>query len=146
MAIIGLGTQLKRWDSSGGSWQTIGNIVSITPLNPSRDTVDVTTYADTDGYRKFIGGLRDGGSVTFTMLFTREGYELLFNDFESNTLQNYEIVLPDDVNTTFEFEGLVTEMPLSTPIDEKVTVDVTIKISGAPYLGSGGSESPGMYS
>ena len=57
--------------------------------------------------------------------------------------QNYEIVLPDAENTTLEFEGLVTELPLTVPADDKVTADVTIQITGEVTLNSGSGPSPG---
>jgi hypothetical protein len=64
-------------------------------------------------------------------------------DFESDTAQNYEIVLPDTATTTLEFEGLVTELPLTIPPDDKVTADVVIQISGEVTLESGSGPSPG---
>ena len=60
-------------------------------------------------------------------------------DFESDDLQNYEIVLPDDEDTSLEFEGLVTELPLTIPMDNKITADVTIQVSGRVTMNSGAS-------
>ena len=71
------------------------------------------------------------------MNFTRSTYETMKGDFESNTKQNYAIVLPDDEVTSLEFEGLVTECPLTIPPDDKITVEVTIKISAGVTLNSG---------
>jgi predicted secreted protein len=71
------------------------------------------------------------------MNFTRAAYELMKNDFEDNAPKNYEIVLPDADVTTLEFEGLVTELPLSIEVDSQISADVTIKISGAVALNSG---------
>jgi hypothetical protein len=63
-------------------------------------------------------------------------------DFEDDALKNYEIVLPDADQTSAEFQGLVTEIPLT--IDEKlVMADVTIKISGPITINSGSGPSPG---
>ena len=50
-------------------------------------------------------------------------------------------MLPDDDVTSVEFLGLVTELPLTIPTDDKVTADVTIKVSGQVTVNSGtGSE------
>jgi len=135
--VAGVGTTFSRW--SGSAWVAIGQINSIDGPGMSRDTIDVTSLGSTGGYRQFIAGFRDAGTIQLAMNFTRLNYELMKTDFESDSLQNYRIVLPDTEATTIEFEGLVTELPLSIPADDKITADVTIKISGQVDLDSGGS-------
>ena len=136
-AKAGVGTQFRRWNATTGAWANIAEINTITGPSMTRDTIDVTSLDSTDGYREFIAGFRDAGTVVLSMNFTRDTYETMKDDFESDTLVNYEIVLPDDATTTLEFEGLVTELPLTTPPDDKITVDVTIKITGSVTLNSG---------
>ena len=63
-------------------------------------------------------------------------------DFEDDEKQVYKIILPDDKNTTFEFQGLVTELPLGAEIGDKVSADCTIKISGKVEEYDGGSGAP----
>ena len=134
-AIAGVGTKFRRWN--GTNWVDIAEINSITGPGKTRDTIDVTSLDSTGGYREFIGGFRDGGTVTLPMNFTRDTYDLMNTDFESDDLQNYEIFLPDDELTSFEFEALVTELGLAIPADDKVTADVTLKISGQVTINSG---------
>jgi predicted secreted protein len=136
-AVSGVGTLFRRWDSS--EWQNIAEINTVTGPGRSRDTIDVTSLQSTGGYREFIAGFRDAGTVALAMNFTRDTYELMNDDFEVDTLQNYEIVLPDPENTTIEFVGFVTELGLAIPTDDKITSDVTIKISGKPVINSGAS-------
>lgn len=138
-AIAGVGTKFRRW--SGSNWVDIAEINSIDGPSKSRDTIDVTSLDSTGGYREFIGGFRDGGTVTLPMNFTRATYDVMNNDFESNVLQNYEIFLPDLEGTSFEFEGLVSELGMSVPTDDKVTADVTIKVSGQVTIDSGSGSS-----
>lgn len=138
-AIAGVGTKFRRWN--GTNWVDIAEINSITGPTKSRDTIDVTSLDSTGGYREFIGGFRDGGTVTLPMNFTRDTYDTMNTDFESDDLQNYEIYLPDDENTSFEFEALVTELGLGIPADDKVTADVTLKVSGQVTINSGSGSS-----
>lgn len=140
-ATAGVGTKFRRWDAS--TWQDIAEINSIDGPGKSRDTIDVTSLDSTGGYREFIGGFRDGGTVTLPMNFTRDTYDLMNADFESNLLQNYEIFLPDAEHTSFEFEGLVTELGLAIPADDKITADVTIKVSGQIVMNSGSGSGTG---
>ena len=136
-AVSGVGTVFNRW--SGSAWVPQAEINSITGPGMSRDTIDVTSLDSTGGYREFITGFRNAGTVTLSMNFTRTTYEQMKDDFESDTAQNYQIDLPDIENTSLDFEGLVTELPLTIPPDDKITVEVTIQISGEVALSSDGS-------
>lgn len=143
MAVAGVGTQFRRWNTSTGEWEAIAQINSIDGPGMSRDTIDTTALDTTGGYRTFIAGFRDAGEVTLEMNFTRDTYEQMLTDFESDTAVNYELVLPDADNTTIEFEGLITELPLTVEPDDKITCEITIKISGQVSIESGSGPSPG---
>jgi len=136
-AVSGVGTVFNRW--SGSAWVPQAEINSITGPGMSRDIIDVTSLDSTAGYREFITGFRNAGTVTLSMNFTRTTYEQMKDDFENDDAQNYQIDLPDDENTSLDFIGLVTELPLTIPPDDKITVDVTIQISGEVAISSGGS-------
>lgn len=138
-AVSGVGTVFNRW--SGSAWVALAEINSITGPGMTRDFIDVTSLDSTGGYREFIAGFRDAGTVVLAMNFTRDTYELMKTDFESDTKGNYQIILPDAENTGLDFEGLVTELPLTIPTDDKITADVTIKITGKVEISSGGSTS-----
>jgi len=135
-AIAGVGTLFRRWDTSTG-WASIAEVNSITGPGMTRDFIDVTSLDSTGGYREFIAGFRDGGTVTLAMNFTRATYDIMKADFESDDDVLYEIVLPDADVTSLEFMGLVTELPLTIPVDDKVTADVTIKVNGQVTVNSG---------
>lgn len=140
-AISGIGTKFNRSneDSSSSGAETftpVAEINSITGPGKTRETIDVTDLDSTGGYREFIGAFRDGGEVTLSMNFTLDTYDDLNVDFESDSLRTYQIVLPDSGNTTFEFEGLVTSLGLAIPMDDKITSDVTLKVSGQITLTS----------
>lgn len=123
-AIAGVGTVFTR-DSVA-----IAEIRNITGPGMTRDFIDVSNLDSTAGYREFIAGFRDGGELTFSMNFTIGGYDDLLLDYESESVQSYELILPDSGTTTFSFSGFVTNLPLNITPDDAVTVDVTIKISG----------------
>ena len=134
-AVAGVGTLFRRW--SGSAWVNIAEVNSISGPSMSRDTIDVTSLDSIGGYREFIGGFRDAGTLQLTMNFSRTTFDLMKTDFESDVSQNYEIVLPDAENTTLEFVGLVTELPLEITPDDKITSAVTLKITGQVTVNSG---------
>jgi predicted secreted protein len=131
-AISGVGTVFNRADgnSSDPSFTAVAEVNSISGPNVTRDTIDVTSLDSTSGYREFIGGFRDGGELSLEMNFTLDGYDDLKADLDSDVLHDYQIELQDTGQTTFEITGLVTNITLAIPMDDKVTATVTIKISG----------------
>lgn len=133
-AKTGIGAKLRRLADS--VYEDIAELQSIDGPSMSRDTHDVTTLDSQGGYREFIGGLRDGGTISVTLFYTLDGYETLKNDFESDELGDFEIQLPDDDNTTLNFSAFVTELPL-TVNTEPMSFNVTFKISGETNLNSG---------
>lgn len=140
MALAGVGVQFRRW--SGSAWVPLAEVNSIEGPTMSRDFIDTTALDTVGGYRTYITGFRDAGDVTLNMNFTRTTYDAMIADFESSLPQNYEIVIPDDDHTSIEFEGYVTEVPLSISPDDKITANVTIKVSGQPSVNSGSGPAP----
>lgn len=146
--ISGVGTKFRKWD--GAAWLDIAQITGIEGPGKTKETIDVTALDSIGGYRKFIGSFRDGGDVALTMNYTRDGYDEMNADYESECEVDYEIVLPDGnrdaacgttldetLNTTFQFKGIVTELPISIAVDSQVTMNVTIKVSGKVYVNDG---------
>jgi predicted secreted protein len=136
-AISSMGAKFYRY--VGTIWVAVAEITGIDGPSKSRETIDVTTLDSADGYREVIGDLRDGGTVSLSMNFKRAEYDLMATDFESDSVANYAIVLADTDRTAIEFEGLVTEMPLSAAVGDKLSADVTIKVTGKPTTADGSS-------
>ncbi len=134
-ALSGVGTRFKRSDMlSSAGFVAIAEINSIQGPDKSRETIDVTSLDSEGGYREFIASFRDGGTVQLEMNFTIDGYNDMNDDFETDTLVDYQIVLPDTGNTTLDFSGLVTNLGLGIPLDDKITAPASIKVSGPVAL------------
>lgn len=131
-AVSGIGVIFKRSNmaSSGGIYAAVAEITSIKIGGKKRDMTDVSSFDSTGGYREFIGGFRDGGQVDLSMNFTRDGYDVLNDDFETDTLVDYQIVFPGTIGT-FEFSGFVVSGPDVDAGLDKVSGSCSIKISGA---------------
>lgn len=132
-ATSGQGTVLNR------NGTPIAEVTSITGPNMSRTTIDTTHLNTTDGYMQFITGLKDAGDLSFTINFTSDEYDKLRQDFEGDQAKDYSLSLPE--GTVIEFSGYVTELPLSVPVNDRVTADITIKISGKPTINPGSGAS-----
>lgn len=138
-AISGVGALMRYYN--GSAWASIGEATNIAGPTMSRETYDVTSLASSGGYREFITGFRDPGTLTFTMWFNRADYAAMKTLFESNTIQDFELILPDADKTTLEFSGYVTELPLDVP-EGPVSCSVSIKISGQVTVNSGTHSGP----
>jgi predicted secreted protein len=134
-AVSSVGALLKKY--TGTAWVSVGEVINISGPTMSRETIDVTSLASTSGYREFIAGFRDPGTLTFTMNFTRSDYDAMKADFESDTEVDYEMILPDDDVTTLEFSGLITELPLNLDPGSQITCNITIKVTGQVTVNSG---------
>jgi predicted secreted protein len=134
-AVSSVGALLKKY--TGAAWVSVGEVINITGPSMSRETIEVTSLASMGGYREFIAGFRDPGTVTFTMNFTRSDYDTMKTDFESDTEVDYELILPDDDVTSLEFTGLVTELPLNLDPGSQITCNITIKVTGQVAVNSG---------
>ena len=139
-AVAGVGTVVQRWNGTS-AWESIAEVTNISGPGFTREMIDVTSLDSTGGWREFISGFRDGGTLVLSMNYTRDGLDAFSDDFTSNDVQNYEIILPDDDNTSLEFEGLVQEFPLTIPTDSQITMEVTIKITGPVTINSGANSS-----
>lgn len=136
-AFSGVGTIFARSDmASSPAFTAIAEINSIGGPNMTRDTIDVTALDSAGGFREFIAGFKDAGEVVLGMNFSIGGYNDMKTDFESSVLRNYRITLGNTATTQFDFAGLVTALGQAVPLDDKVTLDVTIKISGQVTLTS----------
>jgi len=136
-AIAGVGTVFKRGDgTSSETFNAVSEVNSITGPTKSRGTIDVTSLDSTGGYREFIASFRDAGTVVLNMNWTRDGFDDLNDDFESDSTRNFQIVMPDTGETTFDFAAYVTDINQGIPFDDKITMDVTLKITGQVTLTS----------
>lgn len=134
-AFAGVGTQLKR--GNGASAEVFTALAEINSISgPSNDTqeIEVTSLDSTDGWREYILGFKDGGELTFEMNFTYAAYSILFGDWDDRVAVNFQLVLSDTGATTFSFAALVKSCPVLVPFDDKVTANITLRITGPVAL------------
>lgn len=142
MPVYGQGTLLQMGDAATPTevFTTIAEVRDITGPSISRDTLETTSH-DTSDYRTFIGGLADGGEVSFDIQFgpavtthidTSGLLSKLVSSSLPTTTTNFRIVMPG--SKRWNFAGIVTGFEMSAPIGDLLMASVTIKISGKPSL------------
>ncbi len=132
-AIESQGTVLKRGDGAGSEvFTAIGRVVSISGLgNGSSTEIDITDLSSTG--KEFLLGLKDEGEVTITLnLDTGDTMQTgLRTDRDSRTLRNFELTLTDSGPTVITFSALVKTFGIDVATEDKVPLNVTLRISGA---------------
>ncbi|GLK49491.1 hypothetical protein GCM10017620_24640 [Brevundimonas intermedia] len=128
-AVKGFGLTAEYLSTAPSTYSAIGELLSATPPQKSREVIDATHMQSPGGYREFISSLRDGGEATLTFNYTADGYEVLEGMFDDDDPANFRITLSD--GATIVFDGLVTEQPIDDiAIDDKIGMSATIKVTG----------------
>lgn len=126
-----LGTKLLK------GTDPIAELTEISGVDMSADTIDVTTLDSPDGFREYIGGLKDGGEISISGFFypgDTNGQMAMYNDFVAGTVNTYTIEFPAELNAKWEFSGIVTAYTTSAALEDPVTFEATIKVTGKPVL------------
>lgn len=139
-AIHAHGTLLKIGDGGGSeTFTTIAEVTDISGPGLSLDANEVTSHSSSSHYRERIGGLLDGGSVRFSINYvptagTHDATTGLIRDMKNRTVRNFQLVFTDGGGTTWTFAALVTSFEPSEPIDDALTADVELMLTGVPTL------------
>ena len=129
MAQQAMGTKLQIGANS------IAELTSIGGLDLSADTIETTTL-DSNGWRTFMQGLKDGGEVAVSGYFNpgdTNGQVAMYNNFNNGTSASYTILFPFGASWTFS--GIVTAFSTGAELEDSVSFEGTVKVSGQPSLG-----------
>jgi predicted secreted protein len=130
------GTQFKRDTTGAGVFAAIASISDISGPERTREEIEVTAHDSPDQYKEYVKGLKDGGEVSLTLNYDpgQPTHRELDGDFEEKELRAYQVVvLPGDADElTIQFNAMITSLSEAYPVDDKMEMEVTVKISGKP--------------
>ena len=137
-AIWAYGTQFQVGDGLGG-FTTVAEVMDIRLPQLTRDTRDVTSHSSPNGYEEHIATLKRTAQVTFTINYvptdpTHDDSTGLLSLYDSGDIIPFKIILPDDTNSEWEFDGFVVGATGSAPVNGQLTLDITIKPVGQVIL------------
>ena len=147
-ARTGFGAFLQKGDGTASpqNFVTMLGVKSMSGPSISRDVHDVTAMTSAGGWREFIGGLKDGGEVSFeanwlprdpTQGQDEGGFMAEFDKDSCESRGDWRILVPacpGEEEVMLEFEGIVTGQNLEIPMDDVMAFSGTIKVSGRPHL------------
>lgn len=115
----------------------VAGLTSIGGVSKTADTLDTTTLNSNGGYRTFTGGFKDGGEVPISGYFEpgdTNGQIAMDAAFEAGTETAFQIIFPAAMGASWSFQGVVTAFSTGADLEELVSFEATIKISGKPTL------------
>src|SRR4051794_34127596 len=139
-AVNAFGTLLKIGDGGGAEvFTTIAEVQNISGPALSLEMIEVTNHSSTAGWKERIGGLLDGGEVSFDLNFVptnaTQSYSAgLIKDMVGRTKRNFKMVFPDGSSTTWTFGAFVSKFAPKAPVNGQLAASVGLMISGQPTL------------
>jgi predicted secreted protein len=116
---------------------TVAEVTSISGIDLSADSIDVTTHGSTSRYREFIQGLRDGGEISIEGNYTTASSSLIVTQLNTSATVTAVITLPTTPSTTaFTATVITTGFSTEAPVDGVIPFTATFKVSGVPSIGT----------
>lgn len=135
MAVRALGTEFKIGVEPGVK---VGSLTEVGGMELSAETIDVTTLDSDSGYKEFIAGFKDAGEVSVSGFLdisgASNGQKKMYDAFESGEVEDFIIEFPAALKTKWSFKGIVTGFTTSASLEDPVSFEGTIKVSGKPTL------------
>jgi len=141
-AAIGFGTLLSF--SNGASppvFSVLAEVNDITGPGMSRELPDATHMESPGGWREFLGGLKDAGEITVECNHlpnnaTQDASTGVLSLFGSGVRTAWRITFPVSPEVVWEMDAVISGFEPSFPVDDKMMLSVTLKVSGQPaFLG-----------
>lgn len=114
----------------------VGALSSITGVEVSSDTTEVTALDNTDGYKEYLGGFKDGGEVPVEGFMDGKdaGQEKMYAALEDQEIHDFSIDFPAAIGKSWTFKGIVTKFSTSAAVGDSIKFSGAIKVSGKPTL------------
>lgn len=130
--VRGYGSKFRK--VSGTNQTAIAQIRDI-DQSTSVDDIDISNTDSTNRRREFLAGFVDEGEVSFDMVFTKAQYNALKGMVGPASNDSFELEFGDRTATNgtgsiLAMTGYVKELGAALPFEDKVTADVSVKVSG----------------
>lgn len=128
--IVGLGSTL-----AGVTTGTVGNITDYSHTGAHTDEIDKSTCDSTNGFKEYLFGLMDPGTLTLTVNYDGSASGIadsLYTNWAAKTSEVWTVTHSD--TSTFACTGVIVDLGEAFTFDGKVTQTISIKLTGVPTL------------
>lgn len=114
----------------------VGGLTSISGIEISADAIDVTDLANEDGFREKLPGFKDAGEVGASGFLDGEnsGQDECYNLMASGEVVDCAIQFPSKIGKTWKFKAGVTKFTTSAELEDAVSFEISLAVSGKPEL------------
>lgn len=111
-----------------GDWIRAGEATGLTPPSVSVDSIDASHEESPNARREFIPGMVDEGETSFPLNFVPGSAGMIALRASLRKVLECREIFPNGVIWTFS--AFITEISPDAPLDDKMTCDVTLKLTG----------------
>jgi predicted secreted protein len=132
-AAIGYGTLFQTGDGNSPEvWTTLAEVFEIAPPSLAREVIDASDVLLPGTWREFIPGMKDGGEISLALNFVPGGaaFAALEAELATSAIAHRRVLFPN--GASYPFHAFVSGLDIKTPIDDRMTVAVKLKVSGQP--------------
>jgi hypothetical protein len=123
---------ITSYDTQFSFGATIGEVMNLSLGGISVNPVETSHLRSTSNAKTFISGMIDAGEISLTINYAKAQFNTLIGLLRSS--QAFVLTMPD--SSTLTGSGILTSLGLEIPEDDRVTVPITVKISGLPVWAS----------
>lgn len=132
---------LELWN--GASYDAVAELTNIEPNTPTVGAHETTNTDITDNRKTYIPGWVDEGEVSATLNYREDTKYQLDTVVGDGLVHQWRISWTDpgvgSTEPNIVLQGFITSGPkMAMPLEDRWTLDVTIKISGKPVFTRGG--------
>ena len=112
----------------------IAQLTGITGPGVDFADVDTTTMDSSSNYRTFVPGIGDPGEVTLSLMYdpTHASHKILAEAAVNRTTKVFTVYHGTSTGDTDVFSAHVKGISREIPMDNMITCDVTLKVTGKP--------------
>jgi len=117
---------------------TVGGVNNIQIGDVDVNYIDVTTHQSVGGWKNYLGGLKDGGTVTVMGNFSASdtGQLLLMENIGQSTTAATPVVVTLSTGSIVGFDAIIGGFSVGDqPVDDRIQFTATLKVDG--YIGMG---------
>jgi predicted secreted protein len=133
LAAAAVGSEFQLGDTASPTVYTkVAEVLSISGPEVTAEEIDVTSLDSANGYKEYITGLKDGGSVSLEANWIKSNTQQtsLRDLVDSGTTRWFRIVFADSPNTVAVFQGVVTTYSMAAEPTAQLKANFSVRISG----------------
>ena len=123
----------KQVNSQTPNWLPIAQVVDVNSPSMTKAFHDVTP-AVPGGWKKFVPGYKDAGSISMTLLFDSSlgSHSILVDSFRNDALETFRLIIPNNDGTYkyWGFTGYISLISTSHTVGGIIIGSVSIKLTG----------------